>query len=237
MIGQVSRYFEPKQRRQSTCVVLLLALIPFASFHCATTTSTAPIVTGDTAPTLPQPPVDRELVALIGFENRSTYSADKLWETSAELLMSELIKSSYFRVVEWEKMKALFDREVLKNCSLVKDADKRDDARKILLCEYFLSGAVTRFDVTSTGKVGALSKSKSYETTVRVDLLLQDTRSGEYVSQGSGSAKAVTTLSGGPAGGQTGTWDPASASDALERAISVALGTLIVDFSNRRTQQ
>ena len=55
------------------------------------------------------PPIKRELVAIAGFENKSTYSADKLWDTSSQLLASHLIQMGYFRVVEWEKMKQLFD--------------------------------------------------------------------------------------------------------------------------------
>lgn len=215
----------------------LLVLLLLGITGCASAPkNTGPQISGDEVLNIPDAPAEKELVAMVGFENKSTYAADKLWETSAELLMSELIKSSYFRVVEWERMKSLFDREVLKNCSLVKDPDKRSDAQKILLCEYFLSGAVTRFDVSQRSDVSALSKAKTFETKIRVDLLLQDTRSGEYLSQGSGSATAVQTYSGNFAGGQSGTWDPASANDALERAISAALSRLINDFSKKRGQ-
>ncbi|MBN2384185.1 hypothetical protein JXQ70_15010 [bacterium] len=211
----------------------MLCLI-LAITGCSAKHPVGPVISGDTVLAIPPPPTSKDLVALIGFENKSTFAADKLWETSAEMLISEMIKAGYFRVVEWEKMKQLFDREVLKNCSLIKENDKRADAQKILLCEYFLSGALTRFDVTQRSQVSALSKAKTYETSIRVDLLLQDSRSGEYVSQGRGEAKAVQTIQGGALGGQTGSWDPASANEALERAISAALSQLINNFVETR---
>ena len=52
---------------------------------------------------LPTPPLKKDLVAIAGFENKSTYSADRLWDTSSRLLASRLLRAQYFRVVEWEK--------------------------------------------------------------------------------------------------------------------------------------
>ena len=84
-----------------------------------------------------------EVVAIAGFENKSTYSADKLWDTSGQLLTTSLLEMGTFRLVEWEKMKQLFDWKALSTNSLVKSPTSTAKARKILLCEYFLSGAVT----------------------------------------------------------------------------------------------
>jgi len=213
-------------------LVIIPIVLPWSLSGCASGPASGVIISGDPVLDIPAAPPQKDLVALVGFENKSTYAADKLWETSAELLMSELLKASYFRVVEWEKIKQLFDREILKNCSLIKEPDKRSEAQKILLCEYFLSGAVTRFDVSQRSRVSSFSKEKTFETTVRVDLLLQDSRSGEYLCQGRGEAKAIQTIQAGAMAGQTGTWDPASANDALEKAISAALSQLITHFAH-----
>ncbi|MCP4149907.1 MAG: hypothetical protein GY757_19330, partial [bacterium] len=80
-----------------------------------------PEVTSSPLVEIPAPPKEKVLIAIAGFENKSTYSADKLWDTSAQLLMSELLKLSYFRVVEWAKMKQLFDWKALSTSSLIKD--------------------------------------------------------------------------------------------------------------------
>ena len=157
----------------------------------------------------------KKLIAIIGFENKSTYSADKLWDTSAQLLFSNLLEIGNFRVVEWEKMKQLFDWEELSTSSLVKVPEKRNKARKILLCEYFVSGTVTFFDVSQKARVSAMSKSKIIETTIRVDLLMQDAQTGEYVA-------AAKEYEAGLLGGGTGTWDPKSADRALNSAINDA---------------
>jgi len=176
-------------------------------------------------------PQERKLVAILGFENKSSYSSDKLWDTSARLLYTSLLEAGYFRVVEWEKMKQLFDWDALATASLVKSPEKRGDARKILLCEYFLSGAVTFFDVRQTSQVSALSKRKNFETTIRIDLLLQDAASGEYIGAATGEATEQQSFSGGLSGGQTGSWDPHSADRALDRAIHQALYRLTLNHA------
>lgn len=166
--------------------------------------------------------VKKKLIAIIGFENKSTYSADKLWDTSAQLLFSNLVEIGHFRVVEWERMKQLFDWEELSTSSLVKVPEKRNKASKILLCEYFVNGTVTFFDVSQKARVSAMSKSKTIETTIRVDLLMQDAQSGEYVAAAKGEATERQEFEAGFFGGGTGTWDPKSADRALNNAINDA---------------
>ncbi len=217
--------------------MLFLLAITLAA-GCATTREPVAENQTDELPPLPAPPEQRPLIAIAGFQNKSAYAADKLWETSAEMLMSRLIRAGYFRVVEWERMKQLFDREALSTCSLVYDRSQMTEAQKILLCEYFLSGAVTRFDVSQTGKVSAMKKVKHFTTTVRIDLLLQNARTGEYIGTGIGRATEEQEFRGGMSGGTTGTWDPASANEALEKAIAAGVNELIINYDlNRRAAQ
>ena len=172
----------------------------------------------------------RPMVAIAGFENKSTYSADKLWDTSGQLLTTSLLNSGSFRVVEWEKMKQLFDWQALSTNSLVKSPEKRSEARKILLCEYFVSGAVTQYNVALKSEVSAFSKRKIYTTNVRVDLILQDAATGEYLAAAVGKGDNRQEFEGGPSGGQTGSWDPASGDAALDQAIQDALKILVKSY-------
>jgi len=183
---------------------------------------------------LPQSPQNKELVAVAGFENKSTYSADKLWDTSSQLLSTHLLRSRYFRVVEWEKMKRLFDWDTLSSAGLVKSPENLKKAQRILLCEYFITGSITYFDVRQHAQVSAMSKQKNIDTTIRVDLLLQDARSGEYLATGKGQHSVSQVYTGGMGGGQTGSWDPAAADNALDAAIGKALIELITQFGSGR---
>lgn len=175
-------------------------------------------------------PKARKLVAILGFENKSTYASDKLWDTSSQLLFSNLLERGYFRVVEWEKMKQLVEWDAMTTSTLVKSPQKRGDLRKVLLCEYFLSGAVTFFDVRQSSEVSAIAKKKVFETTIRVDLLLQNAATGEYVSTGSGEATERQEFSGTMSGGQLGVWDPRSADVALNKAIQKALYKMTLTY-------
>jgi curli biogenesis system outer membrane secretion channel CsgG len=202
-----------------TCLLLAAGLMRPAS-GIAAGQGEAPRVQGTRADSRP-------LVAVAGFENKSTYAADKIWDTSAELLTAQLLRSGRFRLVEWQRMKTLFDWDTLSTSDLVKTPEHRGKAQEILLCEYFVSGAITRFDVTTQAKVSAFSKSKNITTTVRVDLTMVDARTGEYVAQGAGQHAHTQTIKAGFSGGQTGAWDPAAASTSLEQAIALAVGQLI----------
>lgn len=170
---------------------------------------------------------DRKLVAIVGFENKSTFGSDKLWDTSGQLVFSTLMEMGTFRVVEWEKIKRQFDWHDLSTNSLVKSPQKMAEAQKILLTEYFLSGAITQYDVRQSSEVSAMSKRKVYTTNVRVDLSIQDAATGEYVGAANGQGSNRQEFSGDITGGQTGTWDPRSGDDALNQAIQQALKKLI----------
>ena len=203
------------------------------SAGCAPTSQNIEVASLVTQQNAIVPPQKKKLVAIAGFENRSTYAADRLWDTCSQMLSTRLIEMGYFRVVEWEKMKQLFDWDALSTSILVKSPERRSDARKILLCEYFLTGAVTYFDVNQSSYVSALSKRKVIKTTVRVDLLLQDAQTGEYLSAATGEATERQEFKGGTLGGKTGTWDSSSADMALNNAICEALFKLTTEYDRK----
>ncbi len=207
------------------CILIILAFL--AGTGCAGRPAPPPV-------SEPIPPAAQrydKLVAVAGFENRSTYSADKLWDTSSSLLNTRLIQMGVFRVVEWERMKQLFDWDLLSTAALVQSPAARGEAQRILLCEYFMGGAVTFFNVGRSGRASAISKSKSYTTTIRVDLWLQDAQTGEYLTASSGQGEVERVFRGGLAGGQTGAWDPHDADQALSQAISEALDALVANYA------
>jgi len=201
---------------------------------CVATEHASNRPSADTPARLTAPPASaKKLVAVAGFENRSTFTADKLWDTCSQLLSTRLIHQGYFRVVEWERMKQLFDWDALSTSSLVKMPEQRTQARQILLCEYFVSGAVTFFDVHQKAEVSAFSKSKVLDTTVRIDLLLQDAMTGEYLAASTAEATESKEYRGGLMGGETGSWDPRSADRALDTAIQKALADLVMQYENQ----
>jgi curli biogenesis system outer membrane secretion channel CsgG len=177
----------------------------------------------------------KRLIAIVGFENKSTYGADKLWDTSAQLLYSKLFDMDVFRMVEWDQIKRLFDWHALSTNQLVQSPEMMANARKILLTEYFLSGAVTEYDVKQTSEVSAMSKRKVYTTTVRVDLKLQNAATGEYLSGGTGRAVKKQEFSGDITGGQTGSWDPQSGDQALDEAIQEAIQKMLERYRRNAT--
>lgn len=211
------------------CIGLLFVFLGIQG--CATQNGAAVSVAAQvpTEPPIPAP-ANRKLVAILGFENKSTYASDKLWDTSSQLLFTNIIEMGYFRVVEWDRMKQLFEWDALTTSNLIKNPGKISEISRILLCEYFVSGAVTYFNVRQLSEVSAMSKQKAFETTIRVDLVMQNAATGEYIGAGTGEATEKREFSGGITGGQQGTWDPQSADAALNRAIHQALYKLTKNF-------
>lgn len=181
---------------------------------------------------IPPPPTNRDLIAVAGFENKSTYSADRLWDTSSKFLSTHLLRTGYFRVVEWEEMKRLFDWDTLSQADIIKSPENMKKAQRILLCEHFISGAITRFNVNTTAQTSAMSKAKIIDTTVRVDLLLQNAQTGEYLATGKGEHTIRQTFSSD----QVGSWDSSAGDDALDSAIGKALFELISTFAGTSRQ-
>ena len=175
---------------------------------------------------IPPPPASRSLVAVAGFANKSTYSADRLWDTSSKFLATHLLRCGYFRVVEWEEMKRLFDWDTLSQVDIVKSPEAMQKAHRILLCEDFISGSITRFNVSTYAQASAMSKAKVIDTTVRVDLMLQSAKTGEYLATGQGEHTIRQEYSGG----RLGTWNSAAGDDALDMAIGKALFELVSTY-------
>ena len=236
------RSFQLKKNRLK--MFLLLGLWPAVLFVVAGCTApqpvppkfevSAPVKTFDWS-RLPPAPKKKELVAVAGFENKSTYSADRLWDTSSQILATYLLRSGYFRVVEWSKMKRIFDWDTLSAASIIKSPENMKKAQRILLCEDFISGSITYFDVRQHAQVSAMSKEKTIDTTIRVDLLLQSAQTGEYLAAGTGESSVRQTYTGGLSGGQTGSWDPALADRALDLAIGKALFELIENYQRNKS--
>lgn len=187
----------------------------------------------DDLPVLPPLPSVKRLVAVGGFENKSTFQPDRLCLASSELLASSLAGTGYFRMVEWERMQELFDWRALSTTTMVIPPSERSRLQRILLNEYFVIGEVTSYNVNQKFSSSAISKDKTYTTTIRVSLRLLDAASGENLAYGSGEAVGEKTYKGGLAGGQHGSWDQDVADRVLEIAIRRATHNLIINYDNR----
>jgi len=175
-----------------------------------------------------------KLVAIVGMENKSIFKAENLWDLASDLLTTRLVEIGYFRTVNWQRVKNDFDHVSLKTSSLVSTPEQLMNVRDRLSADYFLGGAITFYDVTQTGNVSAISKTKTITTTVRVDLWLQDAQTGEYMSAASGNGKAEQEFRGGLLSGTVGTWDANVANKSLTLAIDDALVKLLAKYQEHQ---
>lgn len=182
---------------------------------------------------LRSPPPVKRLTAIVGMQNKSIFRSDLLWDAASDILTTRLVEIGYFRVIDWQRMKSQFDNVSLQTASLVNTPDSLVNVRERLSCDYFLGGAITFYDVSQSGEVSAMSKNKTITTSVRVDLWLQDSQTGEYLSAASGNGQAKQQFSGGLMGGVIGTWDFNVANKSLTLAIDDALIKLLKTYQQR----
>jgi len=153
-------------------------------------------------------------IAVLEFKNK----AENQWwyssgaEACQDVLVTELVKSGRFRVIEREQLEALMTE---KNLALSGDIDPKTAVRagKLLGVDYLLTGAVTEYGATDTsvdtpGVVGhghwipGVSVGKK-AFTAAVNARLIDTETGEIVwaDEGRGEESNARVHVGGFGGG------------------------------------
>ncbi|MEM9557011.1 MAG: CsgG/HfaB family protein [Acidobacteriota bacterium] len=137
---------------------------------------------------------DKPRIAVLEFENRA---ASQYWWSGGgpalqNKLVTELVKSGKFRVIEREQLAALM-RE--KNLSLSGDINPSTaiQAGRLLGVDYFLTGAVTEYGVTDKGGSGFGISIKKRDFTAGVDARLINTETGEIIWADDASAKETTS--------------------------------------------
>ncbi len=162
---------------------------------------------GCTSPTvdLPAPPGEdavRPVVAVSRFENRSGFSGQwKLGRGMADLLVSELVASSHFVVVERRHLERVL-RELDMQATEYFRKQGRADHGRLKNVQYFIRGVITDFTQVASGELeaawdGSVLGFSGYTARVALTLTVVDVESGEIVSSISSDGYAEA---GGPYG-------------------------------------
>lgn len=163
-------------------------------------------------------------IAVMNLENNSSWAwwGDKLGGAAADEMVTQLLKTGKFSVIERAQLQAILQEQQLGQSGLT-NAATAAKVGQLLGAQLILTGSITQFSIERTqlgirGIGGALSKAESI-----LDVRLVDTSTGEVLlaAQGSGSKR----MGGGYFKGVSGerTFDAGAAAEALRPAVETVV--------------
>ena len=170
----------------------------------------------------------RRRVGVVDFENKTAYGQQRLGQSASDILITELVKTGKFIVVERDRMHKLMEEQKLGLTGAI-DGATAAQMGKILGLNAVVTGAISNFGTRTTGSDYLLAQSKRQEATCTVDVRVVDAETGQilYADSGKGVSKVA---SGGFLGmGTKGGYAESIEGDALRAAIS----ELIVNITSQ----
>ena len=129
-------------------------------------------------------------VAVMNFENNSTwrYWGDNLGAAAADELVTQLLKTGSYRMIERSQLAAVLAEQDLGASGAV-DASTAANIGRLLGAQLILTGSITQFSIeTISGRFRGLGGSRSKAETI-LDVRLIDTTTGEILMAESGEGE------------------------------------------------
>lgn len=167
-------------------------------------------------------------VGVIDFENKSAYGQNRLGQAASDILITELVKTGKFIVVERDKMNKLLEEQKLGLSGAI-DANTAAQMGKILGLSAIVTGAISNFGVRTTGSDYLLAQSKRQESTCTVDIRVVDAETGQILLADSGKGVSKVSSGGFLGMGTQGGYAENIEGDSLRAAIS----QLIVNITSQ----
>ena len=166
-------------------------------------------------------------VAVMNFENNSTWSywGNRLGEAAADELVTQLLKTGAYRMIERTQLAAVMAEQDLGASGAV-DAATAADIGRLLGAQLILTGSITQFSIeTVSGGFRGIGGSRSKAETI-LDVRLVDTTTGEILLAENGQGEK--TWGGGFFRGTNleRDFDAGVAQEALRPAIEQVTETL-----------
>jgi curli biogenesis system outer membrane secretion channel CsgG len=167
-------------------------------------------------------------VGVVDFANKTAYGQNRLGTAATDILITELVKSGKFMVVERDKMHSLLAEQKLGMSGAI-NPETAAKVGKILGLNAIVTGAVSQFGTQTEGSEYLVTQSKNQVVKCTVDIRVVDAETGQilYADSGSGLARKHS-------GGVLGLGTRASYDETLE---GEALRAAIVKFVNNIVTQ
>lgn len=157
-------------------------------------------------------------IGVVEFENKSAYGQGRLGGAASDILVTELVKSGKFIVVERDRMAKILEEQKLQGGGLI-DSATAVKIGQVMGLEAIVVGSVSQFGVKKEGSDYLITQSKRQVAEVAVDLRLIDVQSGQVILADSGKGTAKTTKASFLGMGTKGGYDETLEGEALRAAL------------------
>jgi len=172
----------------------------------------------------------KKKLAVATFTNNTRFGERRMGDNIATALTTELDKSNRFILLERNKIDEVVNQISLSQTGLTEG--KLENA-KLQDADYIITGAVTRYSVTTTGNSNLLTQSKTQKADVAVDIRIVDVTSGEIILSETGTGIATRELGRVLGMGASGGYDETLEGDAFRAAIIKLMENIIITLDKR----
>lgn len=132
-------------------------------------------------------------IGVMDFENKTAYGQNRLGTSASDILITELVKSGKFVVIERDKLEKLLQEQNMGTSGAL-DPATAAKAGKILGLNAIVTGAISQFGAKKEGADYLLVQSKRRVVEATVDIRVVDAETGEilYADSGKGESKKKT---------------------------------------------
>jgi len=169
----------------------------FVLFLCVAVAASSSVALAVPVPTAPQ---DKVRIAVMGFENNSSWSywGDNLGHAAADELVTQLFKTGKFTVIERAQIDMILSEQDFGQSGRV-NATQAAEIGKILGVQVMVTGSITKFSIDrKSGGIGGFGVSYS-EAETNLDVRLIDVNTAEILFAEDSEGK--TRLGGFSGGG------------------------------------
>lgn len=171
-------------------------------------------------------------IGVVEFENKSAYGQGRLGGAASDILVTELVKSGKFIVVERDRLNKVMEEQKFQSQGMT-DPQTAVKIGQVMGLEAIVVGAVSQFGVKKEGSDYLLAQSKRQVADVTVDIRLIDVQSGQVILADSGKGMAKNSKGSFLGMGTKGGYDETLEGEAL-RAALVQFVTNIASQLNKK---
>ncbi|MBI4052076.1 MAG: hypothetical protein HY400_06185 [Elusimicrobia bacterium] len=171
-------------------------------------------------------------IGVIDFENKTAYGQGRLGGAASDILLTELVKSGKFIVVERDKLGKLMEEQKLGMTGVI-DSHTAAKVGKVLGLNAIVTGAVSQFGVKTEGSDYLISQSKRQVAEVTVDIRVVDVETGQILLADSGKGVSKKGWGSFLGMGTKGGYDETLEGDALRAAIVQFVDNIISQVNKK----
>jgi len=172
----------------------------------------------------------KKKLAVATFTNNTRFGERRMGDNIATALTTELDKSNRFILLERNKIDEVVNQISLSQTGLT---EGKLENVKLQDADYIITGAVTKYSVTTTGNSNLLTQSKTQKADVAIDIRIVEVASGEIILSETGIGIATRELGRLLGMGASGGYDETLEGDAFRAAVIKLMENIIVTLDKR----